>query len=158
MVIPKELFIEFTQEVLPHGPPVPIWIDIRFGRDSERGSSGFTTGLVALGHKEFETWGAPEPPQDLAKRLLALAGYVLEKGPVIRNGDTIGEDENEKIRIVFSDSLLARRPSDATSLRNSFNEEALVEALVSRANCPQRSVVSRSLTIRTFLITCSLTV
>lgn len=104
MVIPKELFVEFTQRLLPLGPPVTIWVDFRVGRDAERGSSGFTTGMTALGHKEFETWGAPEPPRELYQRLMSLVEYVLEKGPVIRNGDTIGEDENEKIRIVFSDS------------------------------------------------------
>ena len=40
----------------------------------------------------------------MRERLLALAGYVLEKGPVISDGNTVGGDAGEKIRVVFSDS------------------------------------------------------
>jgi hypothetical protein len=104
MVIPKNIFIDFAVKVLPLGPPLHIWVDFRVGRDSEKTSSGFTKGMDALGHMEFETQGCPEPPGELRERLLGLAGYVLENGPVIRDGDTIGEDANEKIRVVYSKS------------------------------------------------------
>jgi hypothetical protein len=104
LVIPKNIFIDFAKDVLPHGPPLHIWVDFRVGKDSDTSSSGFTAGMKALGHMEFETKGSPEPPGELRERLLALAGYVLENGPVIRDGDTVGEDAEERIRVVYSNS------------------------------------------------------
>ena len=104
LIVPKNIFIEFAKEVLPHGPPLHVWVDFRVGRDSETTSSGFTAGMKALGHMEFETQRSPEPPGELRERLLALAGYVVENGPVIRDGDTVGEDAQERIRVVYSNS------------------------------------------------------
>ncbi|MCA9198792.1 MAG: DUF4261 domain-containing protein [Planctomycetales bacterium] len=104
LVIPKNIFIDFTKQVLPHGAPMHIWVDFRVGKDSDTSSSGFTVGMKALGHMELETQGAPEPPSELRERLLALAGYVVENGPVIQDGDTVGEDAQERIRVVYSDS------------------------------------------------------
>lgn len=105
LVIPKSIFIDFAKEVLPHGPPLHIWVDFRVGKDSETSSSGFTAGMKALGHMEFESQKSPEPPGELRERFLALAGYVVENGPVIRDGDTVGEDAEERIRVIYSDSL-----------------------------------------------------
>jgi hypothetical protein len=81
-----------------------IWVDFRVGKDGERTSSGFTAGMAALGLMELETQHCPEPPGELKDRLLGLAGYLLENGPVIRDGDTVGEDANEKIRVVYAPS------------------------------------------------------
>jgi hypothetical protein len=109
LVIPKGMFIDFAEKVLPHGPPLHMWVDFRAGRDSEKSSSGFTAGMAALGHMEIEAQGAPEPPGELRQRFLALAGYVLENGPVIKDGDTIGEDANERIRVVYSKSAFGHK-------------------------------------------------
>ena len=34
-------------------------------------------------------------------RLFALAQYVLENGPVIKDGNTVGGDEQEQIRVAL---------------------------------------------------------
>lgn len=104
LLVPKGIFIEFAQKILPHIAPLDIWVDFRVGRDSEKSSAGFTCGMAALGHKEFEAQGSPEPPGELRERFLSLARYVVENGPVINDGDTIGEDANELIRVVYSKS------------------------------------------------------
>jgi hypothetical protein len=104
MVIPKKIFIDFTIEILPDGPPIPIWVDIRVCRDSDSTSSGFTTGMAALGQMEFETSKSPETPTNLYERLGDLILYVLENGPVLNDGDTVGNSTAEKIRVVYTDS------------------------------------------------------
>lgn len=104
LVVPKDIFIDFAKEVLPQGPPLHIWVDFRAGQESENSSGGFTAGMQALGHMELEARNSPEPPGELRERLLALASYLVENGPVIRDGDTVGEDEDERIRVVYSDS------------------------------------------------------
>jgi hypothetical protein len=107
LVVPKKIFVEFAEEVLPHGPPLDIWVDFRVGWQTSTTSSGFTQGMEALGHREIETQDSPEKPSDLRQRLHGLAGYLLENGPVIRDGHTFGEDARERIRVVFSDSAFA---------------------------------------------------
>lgn len=104
LVIPKQIFLEFAEEVLPHGPPVDIWIDFRVGWQTTKESGGFTQGLEALGHMELEAQGSPEKPSDLRQRLHGLAAYLIENGPVIRDGHTVGHDASEKIHVVISDS------------------------------------------------------
>ncbi|MGH7140661.1 MAG: DUF4261 domain-containing protein, partial [Pirellulales bacterium] len=61
-------------------------------------------GLAALGHKEFETAKSPESAKELRDRLLGLVGYVLEHGQVVKDGDTIGEDANERIKVTYGPS------------------------------------------------------
>ena len=104
LVISPKVFREFAVDVLPEGPPVHVWINFRVGKNEKGGASGFTTGLSELGHMEIETENATEPPGELRKRLIAVAGYLLENGPVIADGNTIGEDENEKIKVIYSPS------------------------------------------------------
>jgi hypothetical protein len=110
LVIPKNVFIDFATEVLPEGPPLHIWVDFRVGNTEDGQSSlGFTQGMEALGHMEFEALESPETFADLRERFMGLAGYVLENGPVIRDGDTIGEDANERIRVVYSDPAFGHK-------------------------------------------------
>lgn len=105
LIVPKDMFIDFAVDILPIGPPLTIWVDSRVGwTEADAFSSGFTTGLAELGLMELEAEKATEPPAELRKRFEAIAGYLLENGPVIRDGDTLGESADEKIRIVYGPS------------------------------------------------------
>lgn len=104
LIVPKPIFIDFAVEVLPSAPPLHIWIDFRVGKGENGGSSGFTTGMAGLGHMEIEVLDAPETPGALRERLTALCGYLLENGPVIHDGNTIGADADEKVRVVVTES------------------------------------------------------
>jgi hypothetical protein len=64
--------------------------------------------MDALGHMELETVNATDAPGDLRERLIAIAGYLLENGPVIQDGHTVGEDANERIRVVYSKSAFGQ--------------------------------------------------
>ena len=109
LVVPKAIFVEFAESVLPLGPPLDIWVDFRIGRDTEVTSSGFTAGMTALGLMEIEAQSSPEPPGELRERFSSIARYVVESGPVIKDGDTIGEDADERIRVVFSKSAFGHK-------------------------------------------------
>lgn len=104
-LIRRDIFMDFTKEILPCGPPMHLWVDYRVGIDGDNTVSGFTTGMKALGHKELEAHRVSESPGELMDRMLALGQYLVLNGPVIGDGDTIGEDANERIRVVYSDSL-----------------------------------------------------
>jgi hypothetical protein len=107
LVIQPPLFCDFAKEMIER--PLYLWVDFRVGPNATGRSSGFTTGMESLGHMEIETEDSPEPPGELRDRLFGLANYVLDAGPVIRDGDTIGEDANERIRVVYSDSAFGHK-------------------------------------------------
>lgn len=109
LVVSAEMFRDFAIKVLPDGPPLHIWIDFRVGKNKNGKSSGFTTGLKAFGLMELETENSPEPPGELRERFLGIAGYLIANGPVVRDGDTIGEDANERIRAVYSKSAFGHK-------------------------------------------------
>ncbi len=103
MVIPKDLFREVAIESLPE-PPGLIWIDFRVGPNEEGSTSGFTCGMKALGLMELETENATESPGELRERFEGLAWYLLENGLVVKDGHTIGEDANTRIRVDYTNS------------------------------------------------------
>jgi hypothetical protein len=104
LVIPKPIFIDFAVEAMAAGLPLPIWVDFRVGNDSETTAFGFTTGMAALGHREIETKRWPQSPGELRERLMAICEYILEMGVVFQDGDTLGLDATERIRVVYSRS------------------------------------------------------
>jgi hypothetical protein len=104
MVVRKDVYLGMADVLLAGELPVLLWASIRVGPAEDGSSAGFTTGLAALGHMEFETVRSPEQPSDLLERLNGLAGYVLGAGAVIRDGDTVGGDAEERIRVAYADS------------------------------------------------------
>lgn len=109
LVISPPVFCEFAEQMLPKGLPLYIWVDFRVVQNQQGRIAGFTQGMEQLGHMEFETLDTPETPQGLRERMFGLASYVLENGPVIKDGDTIGEDANEKIRVVHHPSAYGNK-------------------------------------------------
>jgi hypothetical protein len=104
LVVPRELFREFATEMLPEVLPLPIWVDFRVGPGHDGKMAGLTTGMKALGHMELETLNSPESPGELRERLMDLCAYLLQNGPVIKDGHTVGQSAEEKIRVVYSPS------------------------------------------------------
>jgi hypothetical protein len=109
LVISPPVFCEFAEQMLPDGLPLYIWVDFRLVKNEQGRVAGFTQGMEQLGHTEFEALDSPETPEGLRERLFGLAAYVLTNGPVIKDGDTIGEDANEKIRVIHSDSAYGNK-------------------------------------------------
>lgn len=119
LVIPSKIFQDFAVEVLPGAPPLHIWVDFRVGPSGKGTMSGFTQGMTQFGLMELETESSPESVGDLRERLFGLANYLVENGPVIKDGDTIGADANEKIRVVYSKSAFG---SEGKVMRLEYGE------------------------------------
>lgn len=102
ILIRSDVFRAIAIESLPD-PPLPLWIDFRVGVEDGK-AAGFTHGLEALGLMEIECEAANESPVEFRDRLVGIAGYLIANGLVIQNGHTVGEDEHERIRVVYSKS------------------------------------------------------
>ena len=85
--------------------PVTTWVSTTSRTNGQGRSDGYTVGLDAMGGTEFEALDSPEAPADLERRLAAVVHYVVANYGVIFNGDTMGVDCLERIR-------LKKRPSE----------------------------------------------
>jgi hypothetical protein len=83
----------------PEAPPLYLWVDLRAIRNKDGTTGLFTTGLSALGHMEIELPRIEMDPGELREWLLNIMYYLLENGPVLKHGETIGMSEEQKIRI-----------------------------------------------------------
>jgi hypothetical protein len=109
LVVRADMFRKFAVKVLPEGPPVHVWVDFRVGSNPDGTSFGFTAGLSGLGLMDIETQNAPERPGVLRERFINLADYLLENGPVIRDGHTVGGTGAERIGVRYAESLFGDR-------------------------------------------------
>ena len=86
---------EMTRELLP----LYLWIGFRVGQNPDGTLFGFTTGLQAFGQMELEISRCNWTPRELVERLFNFAHYVLDNGPVLLDGQTIGTSADERIVI-----------------------------------------------------------
>jgi len=104
MVTSAPQFCEIACEFVPKSPPLPLWVNVVVSKQSDGSLRGATKGLAALGLMEFESQNSPEPPEEFLGRLLGLSAYVIENGLIIKDGDTIGESERERIKVTYAPS------------------------------------------------------
>jgi hypothetical protein len=100
LVVHPPLFAEMAAAInSPAAPPLYLWVDLRAIRNEDGTTGLFTTGLTALGHKEIEIPRIDMEPGELREWLLNIMYYLLENGPVLKDGETIGTTADEKITI-----------------------------------------------------------
>lgn len=83
------------------GLPILNWI--WFGiYQNEKGTSGYTYGMEAFGKDEMEVVNANAAPSEIRDFLLEIVVYVLDADVVLRDGETIGFSEEQKLPITRS--------------------------------------------------------
>jgi hypothetical protein len=105
MLIPRELFLSGSREALPDELPLHLWVNCHVGVNEQGKHCGSTIGLAQLGHMDIEATDSPESLPDLFDQLAGLTQYLLDNGPIIKDGDTMGESALARIRIVYGKSL-----------------------------------------------------
>jgi hypothetical protein len=100
LVVFPPVFVNMAEKIhSPEAPPLYLWVDLR-AFQNEDGSTGlFTTGLAPLGHMEIEIPRIEMGPGELREWLLNIMYYLLQNGPVLKDGQTIGMTAEQQIRI-----------------------------------------------------------
>lgn len=94
------VFVNMAEKInSPEAPPLYLWVDLRAYRNEDGTTGLFTTGLSALGHMEIEIPRIDMEPGELREWLLNIMYYLLENGPVLKHGQTIGMTAEQQIRI-----------------------------------------------------------
>ena len=87
--------------------PLHLWIDFRVAQRNEGGFSLFTTGLEPLGHREFEVHQFAGEPQALAGAVYNVAHYILDKGPILKDGEAVGLPDGSQVNVSFEPSIVS---------------------------------------------------
>jgi hypothetical protein len=112
-----KVFTEMGRKIVsPLAPPLYLWVDYRVERNTDGTIRLFTTGLDALGMMEIEIPSIGMPPAQLRDWAVNITYYLIEKGPVLKHGNTIGIDAAHQMRIRHAPSMYTRR-TDAPVLR-----------------------------------------
>lgn len=80
-------------------PPVWLWVNFRVTNDLEKGFSLSTQGMEQFGLREIEAKDVNRPGRDVFSLLVGMAQYLISKGPVIKDGEAIGDSPALNIRV-----------------------------------------------------------
>ncbi|MCX7793649.1 MAG: DUF4261 domain-containing protein [Thermodesulfovibrionales bacterium] len=86
--------------------PLPVWIKVTGYRKDNGNLYLYTLGMKNFNHREMEIMDYRGNFSDGYFFMLELANYLMTRGPVIKDGDTVGYSEIEKIKIKFKKSEL----------------------------------------------------
>ena len=92
-------FADYARQMSRQDLPLYLWIDFHLDREPDGTSALYTTGLTAFQSPEIEVYGSRREPRSLVARVYDIVHYLLLKGAVLHEGDTIGRSGEEKIEI-----------------------------------------------------------
>ncbi len=94
-----EPFVEVVKKTSRESLPLQLWVAFGVHREDDGTHSLYTSGLGEFGHMEIEVAGSRLEPRELIDRVFNIALYVVDKGVVLQDGETIGASDAEKIEI-----------------------------------------------------------
>ncbi|HKR21275.1 MAG TPA: DUF4261 domain-containing protein [Pyrinomonadaceae bacterium] len=102
----RELFEEFCEDVSEENVPVPVLLRFQLVRAAGDEIGLYTLGMNQFGLMEIEVDGSGMTAQDLFEFVCNIAHYLIQSGPVIADGNTIGGSEDERILVQHRPSMI----------------------------------------------------
>lgn len=103
-VLPAEMYIDFAGYMKDDYLPVADWVLIGVYRNGGKWNA-YTYGMYQFGKEEIEVVGTETEGSDLYDFLLDIAEYVIGSDVVLRDGETIGFSEEQKLLITRSEGV-----------------------------------------------------
>ncbi|MDO5077070.1 DUF4261 domain-containing protein [Corynebacterium sp.] len=97
---------EIALQELPRPLPA-IWVSYNIGPGPDGNIAALTVGLERLGLMDVEIPEVDEPGRETLELLFSTAGYLMEYGCVIKDGDVITSTDDITIRAVHGPSMLS---------------------------------------------------
>ena len=95
----REAFLKQSAQASADKPPIWLWVNFRFTNDLDKGVSLSTDGMEEFGLREIEAKDVNRNGRDVFFLLMGMAQYLVQKGPVIKDGETIGDSPAQNIRV-----------------------------------------------------------
>ena len=104
LLLPKELYIAFSELLLSDMLPVQLWVYIGIIYNNER-TSVYSYGMQEFGKSEIEVLETAMSNGELYDMFTNILNYVLDYDVTLKHGETIGFSEDEKIKIIQSEAV-----------------------------------------------------
>lgn len=119
LVLSKSQFVKSIVEMKLDDLPIISWIDFRVEKNLDGSFNLITTGLDVFEVMDIEILNSKQEFVEVFGLATNIANYLVINGNVIKDGDTIGENANEKIIVKHSKSVWDR-PKNKNVLRIDF--------------------------------------
>lgn len=96
---PRESVLKQSAGISRESLPVWLWVNFRVSNDVEKGFSLSTQGMEDFGLREIEAKDVNRSGREVFTLLAGMAEYLIGKGPVIKDGETIGDSPALNIRV-----------------------------------------------------------
>lgn len=101
LLIKKEMYLSSAKTMTSENLPLLVWI--YFGMREENGKrSIYTYGLTDFQKMEMEIINSTHSFEDLLEMMLSMAHYVILSNVTLRDGETMGISETQRLRISIS--------------------------------------------------------
>lgn len=101
-----EQFSTGTLQSSVEDPPYLIWLGLKAQKEADGATTVVTRGMTAFGFKNIEIQKTKSDGNDSLIKVTDIAQYLFVNGDDLKDGDTIGATEDERIRITFGPSIL----------------------------------------------------
>jgi hypothetical protein len=105
LVHAPDAFLAEAQAMSRDRLPLALWLKIAVEPEPGGTHSVRTTGLELFAHREIEVYQSRREPRSLWERVYNIAHYVLDHGPVLKHGHTVGGEQDERFLVTFGQSL-----------------------------------------------------
>ena len=105
----REVFEDFCENISEEHLPVPVWLRFQPVRASDDEIGLYTLGMKQFGLMEIEVDRCRMNLQELFEFVSNLAHYLIQSGPVIADGNTVGGNEEERILVRHRSSMIDQR-------------------------------------------------
>lgn len=99
-------FLNSARQMGPGQYPLELWIGFHGEREDDETLTFFTRGMRSFSLPEIEVYRTSKDPQFVYERVFNIAHYLIENGPVIHDGETVGMSEDEQYEVKIGPSQL----------------------------------------------------
>lgn len=103
-VYPKDFYIGFAETIKDGEYPMPILVYVGMYL-AKSGLCAFTSGMRFFGKEEIEVVDSPKQPNEVVSFLYSISEYVISENIELKDGETIGFTEEQKLPIKISDGV-----------------------------------------------------
>lgn len=102
----RKVFEGFCENMSEEHVPVPMWVRLQVVRASDDEIGMYTLGMDQFGLMDIEVDRCRMNLKQLAAFVGDMAHYLIQRGPVINDGDTAGESDEERVLIRHCPSMI----------------------------------------------------
>lgn len=102
----RETFETFCSDISEEHLPVPMWLRFQLVRANDKEVGLYTVGMNQFGLMEIEVDRTTMQPMELVQFVSNIANYLVQSGPVIADGNTVGGSEEQRILVRHRASMV----------------------------------------------------